>query len=108
MNIFGKKAAFILLPVMWLVGCAMAQTSYSLFSPNKQIEGKVRTADRIQYDVFFRGTALLQNSTLTISIDHNTLGLQPKVKAAKEDSHDGTLEPSVRQKFAKIREKYHE
>src|ERR1700730_6778449 len=108
MNIFCKNAAFVLVPVMWLVGSAMAQTSYSLFSPNKQIEVKVRTADRIQYDVLFRGTALLQDSMLSISIDHNTLGLQPKVKAAKEDSHDGALEPSVHQKFAKIRENYHE
>jgi len=108
MNIFCKNAAFVLVPLMWLVECAMAQTSYSLFSPNKQIEVKVRTADRIQYDVFFRGAPLLQNSTLSINIDHNTLGFQPKVKAAKEDSHSGTLEPSVRQKFAKIRENYNE
>jgi alpha-glucosidase len=108
MNIFCKNAAFVLVPLMWLVECAMAQTSYSLFSPNKQIEVKVRTADRIQYDVFFRGAPLLQNSTLSINIDHNTLGFQPKVKAAKEDSHSGILEPSVRQKFAKIRENYNE
>src|SRR4030081_2232624 len=108
MKIFCKKAAFVLVPLMWLVECAMAQTSYSLFSPNKQIEVKVRTADRIQYDVLFRGTALLQNSTLSISIDHNTLGLQPKLKAAKEGSHNGILEPSVRQKFARIRENYNE
>ena len=51
-----------------------------------------------------RGLVLLQNSTFSINIDHNTLGLQPKVKATKERSYDGMLEPPVRQKFAKIRE----
>jgi alpha-glucosidase len=108
MNIFCRNAAFILVPVMFLVTCAGAQSNYSLFSPNKQIEVRIRTGDRIQYDVLLKGTALLQNSTLSINIDHNTLGLQPKVKAAKEGSHDGTLTPAVRQKFATIRENYHE
>jgi alpha-glucosidase len=108
MNISCKKAVFVLAAWTWLAGCAMAQGSYSLFSPNKQIEVKVRTAERIQYDVFFKGTALLQNSTLSINIDRNTLGLQPKVRAVKEDSHDAILEPAVRQKFARVRENYNE
>jgi alpha-glucosidase len=102
------KIALILISLSGLAGTAAAQTSYSLVSPDKRIEVKIRTGDRFSYDVLFKGTALLQNSTFSIDIDHTTLGLQPKVKATKERSYDGTLEPVVRQKFAKIRENYNE
>src|SRR5437016_2041872 len=103
-----SKAPFILIPLMCLMANAMAQTSYSLVSPNKQIELRIRTGDHIQYDVLFKGTPLLQNSTFSIDIDHNTLGLQPRVKDSKQRTYDGTLEPPVHQKFAKVRENYNE
>src|SRR5690349_21534238 len=103
-----KNALFILIPLLSLTTTALAQASYSLLSPDKRIEVRIRTADRFSYDVLFQGAVLLQNSTLSIDIDHNTLGLQPKVTATKERSYDGTLEPPVRQKFAKIRENYNE
>jgi len=108
MKSFWKNTALILLPLLGMAGTALAQASYSLLSPDKRIEVKIRTGARFQYDVLFKGTALLQNSTFSIDIDHTTLGLQPKVKASKERSYDGTLEPPVRQKFAKIRENYNE
>ena len=98
----------LLFLIVCLATSARPQTTYSLVSPNKQIEVKIQTTDRIQYDVLFKGTPLLQNSTLSIDIDHTTLGQKAKVKAKKEDSHDGVLEPVVRQKFAKIRENYNE
>src|SRR6185437_10189678 len=103
-----KNPAFILVLLLSLAGTAFAQASYSLLSPDKRIEVRIRTSDRFSYDVLFKGTVLLQNSTLSIDIDHNTLGLQPKVKATKERSYDGTLVPPVRQKFAKVRENYNE
>ena len=108
MKTFWKQAVLMLVPLMLLAGRATAQGSYTLVSPNKQIEVRIRTGDRIQYDVFFKGTALLQNSTFSIDIDHNTLGVQPRVKDTKQRSYDGVLEPPVRQKFAKVRENYNE
>src|SRR5205823_10354258 len=107
MAMFCKKAVFALIALM-LVGSAVAQSSYSLLSPNKQIEIKIQTGDRIQYDVLFKGTPLLQKSTFSLDIDHNTLGLQPRIKDTKTRTYDGTLEPAVRQKSAKIRENYNE
>src|ERR1700732_1490865 len=108
MKLSWRNAGFILTPLLSLASTAFAQASYSLLSPDKRIEVRIRTADRFSYDVLFKGTVLLQNSTFSIDIDHNTLGLQPKVKATKERSYDGTLEPPVRQKFAKVRENYNE
>jgi len=107
MEFLCKKAVLVLIALM-LVGSAAAQSSFSLLSPNKQIEVRIRTGDRFQYDVLFKGTPLLQKSTCSIDIDHNTLGLQPRVKTTKLRSYDGTLEPAVRQKFAKVRETYNE
>src|SRR6266851_4124535 len=103
-----KNAIVILIALLSLASTAFAQADYSLLSPDKRIEVRIRTADRFSYDVLFKGKVLLQNSTFSIDIDHNTLGLQPKVNATKERSYDGTLEPPVRQKFAKVRENYNE
>ena len=107
MNILCKKAALVFVMLM-LAEFAAAQASYSVFSPDKQIEVKIHTGDRILYDVLFKGTPLLQKSTFSIDIDHNTLGVSLRVKDTKQRTYDGMLEPVVRQKFAKIRENYNE
>src|ERR1700689_4731882 len=99
MESFCRNAASALV-IMILLGSAAAQSSYSLLSPDKQIEIKIQAGDRIQYDVLFKGTPVLQKSTFSIDIDHKTLGIQPRIKSAKLRGYDGTLEPVVRQKFA--------
>src|SRR5262249_37272674 len=103
-----KKTILILVPLFWLVGGAMAQPSYSVASPDKRIVVKIRTGDRVRYDVLLNGRALLQDSTLSINIDQKTLGLEPKVKDSIGRSHDQMLEPAVRQKAATIRDNYNE
>jgi len=102
-----KKVVFVLIALM-LAGSSVAQSTFTLLSPNKQIEIDIRTGDRIQYDVLFKGTPLLQKSTFSIDIDHTTLGLQARIKSTKTRSHDEVLEPVVRQKFARIRDNYNE
>ena len=94
--------------MLWLVSSASTQTSYSLKSPDGRIEIRVRTAERIKYDVVLKEKFLLQDSDLSINIDHNILGVNPKVVAHKERSSNEVLEPAIRQKFAKIRENYNE
>jgi alpha-glucosidase len=105
---FLYKTVFLLLALMFLAERAAAQGTYSVFSPNKQIELRIRLGEKIQYDALFKGTVLLENSTLSINIDRNTLGLKPKVKASKGRGYDSMLQPAVRQKFAEIREHYNE
>jgi len=108
MNRLLKRTILTLAPLCWLAGDTMAQSSYSVASPDKRIVVNIRTGDRIRYDVLLNGRSLLQDSTLSINIDQKTLGLEPKVKAVKEGSHDQMLEPAVRQKAATIRENYNE
>ena len=101
----------ILLPLgclLWFAGNAMSQTSYALQSPDKRIEIRARATDHIGYDVLFNGKVLLQDSRISVDIDHNMLGINPKVMASKQRSVDQVLQPVVRQKFAKIRENFNE
>ena len=89
-------------------GPVAAQSSYDLHSPDGRIEVRIRTAGAIRYDVLFKGRALLQNCTLALDVDHKVLGAQANVVDAKTRSYDQTVEPVVRQKFAKIRDHYNE
>ena len=108
MSCFPWKASIAFGLIFWLTALAMAQQDYSLLSPDKRIEIKIHAADRLKYDLFFKGKALLQDSQLSINIDHVELGLIPKVASARESSSDRVLEPPVRQKFAKIRDHYNQ
>jgi alpha-glucosidase len=97
-----------LLPLFLLATGATAQSSYDLVSPDKQIEVRIRTAHGVHYDVLLNGKALLQDSSLSMNVDHKTLGREVKVTEAKQRHTDQILEPVVRQKFAKIRDNYNE
>ncbi len=92
----------------FVAGQALAQTSYSLHSPDQRIEVRIRLADRIHYDVLLNGIRLLQDATLSLKAGSTALGLNPRVKDAKKRSVDQWIEPVVRQKFAKLRENYNE
>jgi alpha-glucosidase len=102
------KYYLLLALTLTLSGTAVTQQDHSLHSPDGRIEVKIRTADRLSYDVAFQGKPLLQNSQLSINIDKTILGANPKIVSAKENSSDQILTPVVRQKFAKIREHYRE
>jgi alpha-glucosidase len=97
----------ILFAVLSAVGVS-AQSSYDLRSPNGRIEVRVRTAGQVRYDVLLNGRPLLEDSTLSLDIDHKKLAIDPKVTNAKERSNDQVVEPVVRQKFAKIHDLYKE
>jgi len=96
--------AFLAIPSITV----LAQSSYDLKSPDSRIEVRIRTSGQLRYDVLLRGNALLENSTLSLDVDHKKLGVQPKVTGEKQRASDQVLEPVVRQKFAKIRDHYNE
>jgi len=98
----------LLSALLTTAGTAAAQSSYDLRSPDNRIEIRIRTAQHLRYDVLLKGRALLQDCTLSLDIDHQTLGVDPKVLAAKKLTYDQTVEPPVRQKFARVRENYNE
>jgi alpha-glucosidase len=96
--------AFLAIPSIALI----AQSSYDLKSPDNRIEVRIRTSGQLRYDVLLRGDVLLENSTLSLDVEHKKLGAQPKVTGEKRRTNDQVLEPVVRQKFAKVRDHYNE
>lgn len=107
MNRIPRKVAAIVV-FAFCVPSAVAQSSYDLLSPDKRIEVRIRTAKGVRYDLLLKGQVLLQDCTLSLDIDHKTLGPDAKVLKTKERSSNQVLEPIIRQKFAKIRENYNE
>jgi alpha-glucosidase len=85
-----------------------AQASYDLRSPDGRIEIKIGTAGQLRYDVVLKGRPVLENCTISLDVEHNKLGVQPKVMDAKPRSSDQIVVPVVRQKFAKIHDQYNE
>ena len=108
MNNLLVSSMLMLMMIFMSAADAKAQSSYSLQSPDGRVEIRVRTGDRIKYDVLFKGKPLLQDSQFSMDVDHRVLGVSPKVLAAKQRTWDKMLAPVVRQKFAKIHESYHE
>jgi alpha-glucosidase len=101
--------SFVLLVALLSVSRTLAaQSSYDLRSPDNRIEIRIRTAQRIRYDLLLKGRVLLQDCGLSLDVDHQTLGVNAKVRNAKTRSYDQTIEPPVHQKFAHIRENYNE
>jgi len=94
--------------VMWFTQQTNAQSSYDLRSPDNRIEVRVRTSGQIRYDIILNGAAVLENSTISLDVDHKRLGIDPKVIDSKKNAHDQVVEPVVHQKFAKIRDHYNE
>lgn len=86
----------------------MAQSNYSLRSPDQRIEVRVRAADRLSYDVLLNGSLLLQNSTLSMKINNANLGAQPRVRANQQRSENKEIVSPVPQKSIRIREHYNE
>ncbi|GAC1642901.1 MAG: glycoside hydrolase family 97 protein [Candidatus Acidiferrum sp.] len=87
---------------------ALADSNFSLRSPDNRIDVAIHVAKKITYDVSLNGRLLMKDSSLGINVDGKSLGENPQVKSAKKDSADKILEPVVHQKSAKIRERYNE
>jgi alpha-glucosidase len=96
----------------WLLpfpaSAASAVVTRSLRSPDGRIEVRIDLGDRIRYGVLLRGRPLLADSTLAMTIDGAVLGQAPKLKSAQTASVDREIEPPVRQKAARLRERYNE
>ena len=94
--------------LFFLVQSAMAQSYYTVRSPDQRIEVRVHTADHLTYDVLLNGSPLLQNSTLSLNINHVNLGANPRVIATERRGENREIISPVPQKSVRIREHYNE
>ncbi len=102
------KLSLALAALFVFFSSVFADTSHELRSPDKRILVTVRVGDRIRYDVRVNGNLVMQDSTLSLDVDHQKLGHDATVEAVKNDTVDRVIEPPVKLKFAKIPERYNE
>lgn len=108
MSSFSGRMLYVIVMFMAAAVTGAAQSSYDLRSPDNRVELRIRTADRVHYDVLLNGRALLENCTLSLDVEHKKLGIAPKVLDAKQRSNDQIIRPTIRQKFAQLRDAYNE
>src|SRR5215831_3260680 len=112
MNVVCKQAGrFFVVSIclgMFAIAALAADSSFTLRSPDDRIDVQIHVSNRLSYDVSFAGKLLLKDSSLAIKIGDKALGENPQLKSTKKNSVDKMLEPVVRQKAAKIRERYNE
>ena len=108
MSSFSGRMLSVIVMCMAAAITGVAESSYDLRSPDNRIELRIRTADRVHYDVLLNGRALLENCTLSMDVEHNKLGIAPRVVDAKQRSNDQIIRPTIRQKFAQLRDAYNE
>jgi alpha-glucosidase len=85
-----------------------AEPVHGLRSPNGRIELSVRADGALRYGVALDGRPLLQDCALGLVIDEATLGAAVKVQRVRTGMVDRELRPPVRQKAARLAERYRE
>ncbi len=108
--------ALVVAATIWLAPRAHAASGdapaasppQKLRSPDGRIEIAVKAGDRLTYDVAFEGKPLLSGATLAMDVDHQMLGVAPRIERALRTSVDRKLEPAVRQKAAVLVDSYNQ
>src|SRR5258705_7121043 len=105
-----KTIGLFLLLVNFGAAFATAQqpSSYNLLSPNGRTQIRYQTVVRLTSAVVVNNKTVLRNCSLSIDIDHKTLGLNPRIKSAKPIAIDREIQAAVPLKSAKVRENYKE
>ncbi len=99
---------YALAPSVLLSSLLFAQNTETLLSPDKRIEVTVRATDKVRFDVAVRGTKVVSDSSLSLTLDSAQLGVNPKIRDAKRASVDRIVKPVVRQKAAQFTDRYNE
>jgi alpha-glucosidase len=97
-----------LLGLLLLAAPAFAQSTQQLRSPDGRIEIQIRVSERIYYSVLFHGRPLLRDSTLSLRVDQQNLGVNPKLAAAGTRTVNQVIDVPVPRKSTRIREAFNE
>jgi alpha-glucosidase len=89
-------------------GRVQAAAPQSLRSPDGRLEVRIEAGDRLRWSLLFRGQPLLEDATLSLTVDQETLGLAPRLSAARRQSVEREIEVAVPRRAARLRERYHE
>jgi alpha-glucosidase len=100
--------ALTLIAVSAAPGATAADWTRTLRSPDGRIEVRIDGGESFRYSVSLGGRPLMRDAALWLDIDHVKLGPRSNLKSATPTSVDRTIEPVVRQKAGKLRERFNE
>ena len=96
------KRILTILILLTLIGSALANT-YTLQSPNKQIEVTINTKNQITYSVAMDGTTLLEPSPIGMTVDENQVfGKDVVILDVDKKTIKETIHPVVQEKRKEV------
>ena len=109
-----KKIHQILLATFFLFlyfgGSANAQKkrSYEVQSPDHSIKMIISIDDHVQYSVIVDGEMIIKPSSVSMKLNDQVLGMNPKVSRISKNSVDEKIYPVVQEKFKVIKDQFNE
>jgi alpha-glucosidase len=103
-----RLAALACLAAAAVPASAADAPAESLRSPDRRIEVRVRAGERLGYDVVVDGAPVVSDARLSLEIGGSVLGRATRIRAARRRSVDAVVEPPVRQKAARLRDRFNE
>lgn len=102
-----KKKIVICFLVLFLV--QLNANQYELTSPNSKIKIQVKFTNNLSFNVMFNGKSLLEESFISMELGNGTvIGKDDKIKDVVKSSEDRVIIPEIKEKAARIIEKYNE
>ena len=102
------KQKIILILTVLAFYVVKAQT-YSVSSPNSELNITVTVNKSVSFSVSHNETQVIKEAGLALQLEnHGVLGETPKVKKTERNSYEGIITPVVARKYAEIKEAYNE
>ncbi|GJM29172.1 MAG: alpha-glucosidase [Cyclobacteriaceae bacterium] len=103
----GKNLKFLLL-IFLSNNIILYAQQFTLNSPGEINKIQVYTDQQISYQVWHRGVLVLEKSPISITIDGNELGVNPKPRRPQSRSVEQTIRPVIKVKKALIQDEFNE
>ena len=98
----------LLMGALLLPTTLIAQSTYSLASPDGNIKVAIQVATGITYDVTCGDELVMDDCRLALDIQGNVLGAMPKVQKAVRRSVNEVKRPFLRLKYAEVKNHFNE
>lgn len=100
------KRNLLLLLFLSITFVLSAQKKVELQSPNGEIKVSLSISDKIYYTISYSNDVLLEKNHLSLNLESETLGLNPKLSGQKANKVNEVLTPVVPLKYSSVKNQY--
>lgn len=100
------KHNLLLLLFLSIAFSISAQKKAELQSPNGEIKVSLSISDKIYYTISYNNDVLLEKNHLSLNLENETLGLNPKLSGQKANKVNEVLTPVVPLKYSSVKNQY--